>query len=104
MELAVILVLLVVAELAITCFLLGRIRDYRRTVDDLVNEIAGIEHGLDRAMTALGLAQSRLGVDANGHDDSENVFSTAAQVAASATPAEVEQARAVLESLGIKMD
>lgn len=103
MELAVILVLTVVAELAITCFLLGRIRDYKRTVDDLVDNMANIEHGLDQALTALGMAQTHLGV-ANGYANHTDVLASAAQAAAGASPDEVEQARKVLENLGIKMD
>lgn len=104
MELAVILVLLVIIELALTCYFLGRIRDYRRTVDELVDHMSNLEHGLDKALTTLGIAQSRLESVNNDTDDCASGLAAAAQVAATASPDEVAQAKAVLEQLGIKMD
>lgn len=104
MELAVILVLLVVAELAITCFLLGRIKDYKHTLDDVIDNMANIEHGLDQALASLGLAQQSIGKVQNGVNDYTDAIASAAQVAQGATPDEVEQAKHVLQSLGIKMD
>lgn len=104
MELAVILVLLVIVELALTCYFLGRIKDYKRTVSELVDHMASIEHGLDQALTSLGLAQSRIEGVAHDTDDNASGLAAAAQAAATASPDEVAQAKAILDSLGIKMD
>lgn len=104
MELAVILVLCVVIELALTFYLLGRIKDYRHTLDGLVDNMANVEHGLDQALASLGLAQTSLGSVVGGTDNCASGLASAAEVAATASPDEVAQAKAVLESLGIKMD
>lgn len=104
MELAVILVLAVIVELALTFYLLGRLRDFRATVDGLVNNMADVEHGLDVAMASLGQASQRLDNDEQQLTLSdEGVMQAAAQAAASATPDEVEQAKSILTALGVKL-
>jgi hypothetical protein len=105
MELAVILVLLVIVELALTFYLLGRLKDYRKTVNELVDHMANVEHGLDRALESLDLADENLRNVVNDRNDSPSAdILAAAEVAQNATPAEIEQAKSILTALGVKLE
>lgn len=105
MELAVILVLCVLVELALTFYFLGRLREYKRTLNELVNEMANIEHGLDQALTSLGMAKNRLDGVANDLENSPTSdILAAAKAAESATPDEIAQAKKILETLGVKLE
>lgn len=106
MELAVILVLAVIVELALTFYLLGRLRDFRATVNGLVDNMANVEHGLDRALASLGQTSQRLdnALQPQLTLSDEGVMQAAAQAAATATPDEVEQAKSILTALGVKLE
>lgn len=106
MELAVILVLAVIVELALTFYLLGRLRDFRATVNELVDHMANVEHGLDGALASIGQATQRLDNDVQTQKTlpDQGVLQAATQVAKTATPDELEQAKTILAALGVNLE
>lgn len=119
MELALILVMLVIIELGLTFYFLGRLRDYKKTVNGLVEHMADIEHGLDQALEHITDAQASIGraiysltgsidYDANAgtvQGAIEDVKSTAETLSlqdlvSQATPEDLAKAEAILKGLG----
>lgn len=95
MELALVLVVLVVVELFLTAFLLGRLRDFRRDVsmcEKRVNDAIASQVGGAAAPSEVVEAAASPAVVP------ENVQELLSKV----TPEDVQQAQAILDAMGIK--
>lgn len=95
MELALVLVVLVVVELFLTAFLLGRLRDFRREVsmcEKRMNDVVASKGGgADAPSEAVEAAASSAVVPENFKELLSKV-----------TPEDVQQAQAILDAMGIK--
>lgn len=87
MELAIILILLVIAELVVSVWLLARHKDYLRRLRVMENRVNDV-------VTDKGASGERL---ADGSQTVEDLVSRA-------TPEDIEQARQVLAALGLGGD
>lgn len=110
MELALLLVLLVAVELALTFYLLGRIKSYKFTLNGLVDRVAIIDDGLDQVMNevkgnnseTLGMGDTLAGAAADKTATTHDV--DIASLVSSATPDDIQQAASILRALGVKVD
>lgn len=98
MELALLLIVLVIAELAMTVWFLSRQKYYLTQVNALVGEVAGLEHDVTLMGERLGFCS---------HDDnqgekpaSDNVSSLLSQ----ATEDDLKQAADIIRALGLDKD
>ena len=89
MELAIILVLLVVVELALTFYLLARIRDYRRRVTRLEKNTAKMAE----VINGMALDAKAPTVPAE-HAAVQDILQ-------SATPEDIEQAKKIIDTFGL---
>lgn len=95
MELALLLVLVVIVELAITVFMLARHKDYLRRVSRLEKNVRKMAEVLN---DIVGSEDGSLG--GSGLDSGGDLASLVKQ----ATPEDIEQAQAVLAALGINSE
>lgn len=85
MELALTLIIVVMAEIALSFYLLARIRDYKKRVQRLEKNVVRLASEL------------KSGVDAGEEDNA-----LANDVLVAASPEDIEQAKQILEALGLQ--
>lgn len=93
MELALVLVLVVLVELALTFYLLGRVRDYRRRVSKLernVSQLANVVKDWDSGAAV----SSDKAIEANDF----------ASLLEGVTEKDIKQAKTVLAAFGVEQD
>lgn len=84
MEMALLLIVLVIAELALTVWFLARQKYYLTQVNALVGKVAGLEHDVTLMGEKLGFAT---------HDDTPQV-----------TEEDLKQAAGIIRALGLDKD
>lgn len=101
MELALTLVLLVIAELVISVWLLSRHKQYLDRIGFLEGRVRDLDNDIEM-LTSLQSHKSTDAVETNkvtaGNDAS------IASLVSQATPEDIQQAAAVLKALGVKVD
>lgn len=91
MELALLLVFVVLVELALTFFLLGRINDYRKRVSSL-----------EKNVRELSNVVSSWSEDKNVAFDTEGQANDFASLLENVTEEDIQQAQTVLAAMGVR--
>lgn len=101
MELALLLIVMVIAELCLTVWFLARQRDYKRQVKALTDTVAGLDHDLGEVSKRIGLATETVRTSAAETAKAEE---TLKGLVGQASPDELMQAQQLLRSLGLAED
>ena len=94
MELALLLVFVVIAELVVTVWMLASVKSYKRKVSRLERNVSKL------ANVVKDMSKDAVLPVSSPTDSADSI----AQMVASATPEDLEQAQTILAALGINKD
>lgn len=97
MELALLLIVLVIAELALSVWFLARQKYYLTQMNALVGEVAGLEHDV----TLMG---ERLGFCSDDSQPEKSETDSVSSLLSQATEDDLKQAADIIKALGLDKD
>lgn len=98
MELAFLLIVLVIAELVLTVFLLSRHKYYNKNVDALSKRCLRLERNVKKLAEVINDMSNGVNIEDGLQGASTDSLS---DLVASATPEDIEQANEILKKLGV---